>query len=470
VKVEVCRVSNVERSTFERCAVASGLLTQRQLDEAREAVRWSEGDEPELDVPPSDQRLADRLVEKGSLNAWQAKQLLDGRTKFNLGPYLIIDSIGQGGMGQVFKARHEKFWRIVAVKVLPRDKCTPEAVANFTREIRALASLDHPKLVSALDAGEDGNVHYLVTEYVPGTDLRKLVRREGPLGMSAAASIICQVAEGLEYAHAQGIVHRDVKPGNVLVSPQGEAKLSDLGLSGPLTGEVETDPRYGKIVGTADYLSPDHVRDPWSPTPAWDIYSLGCTLYYAVTGKVPFPGGTTGDKVRAHCELRPLDPRRLNPRLSVKFVEVMADMMTKEPAQRIASAREVIVRLTPFLPGQSGSLPASPPVVARRAAAMPAVPPPLNAARRSTPDVALADTKTDFPGVPAEGIDEDSSSSEVLDTFGPTGSGEDDLKSPMSVHGDLMAVLWPLTVFLLAPLALVGAVLLLLHVARTFWF
>ena len=174
----------------------------------------------------------------GLLNAWQAKQLLDGRTKFNLGPYLIVDSIGQGGMGQVFKAQHGKIGRIVAVKVLPRDKSTPEAIANFTREIRALASLDHPKLVAALDAGQDGNVHYLVTEYVPGMDLRKLVRRDGPLGMPAAASIICQVAEGLEYAHAQGIVHRDVKPGNVLVSPEGEAKLSDLGLAGPLDGDA----------------------------------------------------------------------------------------------------------------------------------------------------------------------------------------------------------------------------------------
>ena len=269
---------------------------------------------PIPNLPPTDRQLAEQVVERGMLNAWQVKQLLDGRTKFNLGPYRIIDSIGQGGMGQVFKAQHATLGRVVAVKVLPRYKCTPEAIDNFRREIRALSSLDHPKLVAALDAGEDGSVHYLVTEYVPGTDLRKLIRREGPLDIPAAASIICQVAEGLEYAHAQGIIHRDVKPGNVLVSPDGQAKLSDLGLAGPLAGELEADPRYGKIVGTADYLSPDQVHDPWGPTPAWDIYSLGCTLYYAVTGKVPFPGGTTADKARAHCELRPLDPRRLNPR------------------------------------------------------------------------------------------------------------------------------------------------------------
>ena len=411
-------VSSLDRSTFEQCALASGLLTRRQLDEARAGIRWSEGDEPDPNVPPSDKQLADRLVERGLLNAWQAKQLLDGRTKFNLGPYLIIDSIAQGGMGQVFKARHEKIGRIVAVKVLPRDKSTPEAIANFTREIRALASLDHPRLVAAFDAGEDGNVHYLVTEYVPGVDLRKLVRREGPLGMSAAASIISQVAAGLEYAHAQGIVHRDVKPGNVLVSPQREAKLSDLGLSGPLADQPETDPRHGRIVGTADYLSPDQVRNPWNATPAWDIYSLGCTLYYAVTGKVPFPGGTTADKARAHCDLRPLDPRRLNPRLSPEFVEVLADMMAKEPAQRIASAREVIARLTPFLPGQPAA--ASSPM------------------RVVAPPIVVTD-------------EDDSPSLEIR----------------IPVQSNLRASLGPLTVFFLTLLALVGAVLLLWWLART---
>ncbi|MFZ1932610.1 MAG: serine/threonine-protein kinase [Thermoguttaceae bacterium] len=425
-------MSNLEPSMFERCALASGLLVQQQLDEARAGVRWSEGDEPDENAPPSDRQLADRVVEIGVLNVWQAKQLLDGRTKFNLGPYLIIDSIGQGGMGQVFKAQRGPMGRVVAVKVLPLHKSTPEAVANFAREIRALASLDHPKLVAALDAGEDGNVHYLVTEYVPGTDLRKLVRQDGPLGVAAAASVISQVAEGLEYAHAQGIVHRDVAPGNVLVSPDGEAKLSDLGLAGSLDGSSESDPRRGKIVGTADFLSPDQIRDPRNPAPAWDIYSLGCTLYYAVTGKVPFPGGTTADKARAHCELRPLDPRRLNSRLSAEFVEVMADMMAKEPSQRIASAREVRVRLAPFLTAESSgngaptngrtplqpslrvSIPPPPPIVAR---------------------------------LPA---DEPDSSQEILI---PTSSR-------------LQAVFWPLAVFVLTPLVLAGAVLLLWWLAK----
>ena len=201
----------------------------------------------------------------------------------------------------------------------------------------------------AVDAGKDGNVNFLVTEYVPGSDLRKLVRRNGPLSMEAAANIISQVAEGLHHAHQQSIVHRDVKPGNVLVTPEGDAKLSDLGLAGPMySSNADQDPRYGKIVGTADYLSPDHIISPWNPVPAWDIYSLGCTLYYAVTGKVPFPGGTTSDKARAHCSLKPLDPRRLNHQLSDPFVDVVADMMAKDPAQRVPSALAVIDRLAPW--------------------------------------------------------------------------------------------------------------------------
>ncbi len=335
---------------FEKCAIQSGLLTEQDLQEARAGIRWSNGQNLS-DAPPTAKQLADRLVETGKLNYWQAKQLLDGQTKFTLGPYRIIDSIGQGGMGQVFKAEHKVLGRVVAVKVLPRAKSTPEAVKNFNREIQALASLDHKNLVQAVDAGHDGNVYYLVTEYVPGTDLHKLVRRQGPLDMQTVARIICDVAEGLHHAHEQGLIHRDVKPGNVLVTPDGRAKLSDLGLAGPVDADEQSDPRFGKIVGTADYISPDHIKSPWDPSPLWDIYSLGGTLYYAVTGSVPFPGGTTADKARAHQEFRPVDPRRLNPALSNGFVDVMADMMAKDPAQRIPSAREVIARLAPWATG-----------------------------------------------------------------------------------------------------------------------
>ncbi|MEX0678920.1 MAG: serine/threonine-protein kinase [Pirellulales bacterium] len=334
-------------TVFRRSALASGLLTVEQILEAEAAVRakgsvvgtWTEVD---------DAQLAAKLVELGRLNRWQAEQLKVGRAKFNLGPYQVIDSIGQGGMGQVFKAEHRLMGRIVAIKVLPRHRSTTDAVASFTREIRAQAQFDHENLVRAFDAGHDGNVYFLVTEFVPGADLRKLVRARGKLSMQDAATIISQAARGLGHAHKGGLVHRDVKPGNLLVTPDGQTKVSDLGLAGFLGVEDPDDPRAGRVVGTADYLSPEHITSPSNLSPASDIYSLGCTLYYAVTGKVPFPGGTHRDKARRHCEGIPLNPRRFNLELTDEFIDVIATMMEKDPRKRLPTCDAVIRRLAPW--------------------------------------------------------------------------------------------------------------------------
>lgn len=333
------------QSVFRTSALASRLITQDQLDRVEAAIRASGQREGEV----TDDELAAKLVELDVLTAYQADQLKEGRTKLSLGPYIITDWIGQGGMGQVFKAVHEMMGRESAVKVLPLNKSTPQAIVNFTREIRTQAQLDHPNLVRAYDAGHDGNVYYLVTEYVPGTDLRRLIRTQArPLSMQQAASIIFQAAQGLHYAHQRGLLHRDVKPGNILVTPNGIAKVSDLGLAG-FIHLADEDPRAGKIVGTADYLSPEQIRSPREITPASDIYSLGCTLYYAVTGKVPFPGGTTREKARRHLEDTPWHPRRFNPEISEEFVEIIADMMEKDPAARMKSTAEVCTRLEPWV-------------------------------------------------------------------------------------------------------------------------
>jgi serine/threonine protein kinase len=393
----------------------------------------------------------------------------------------VVDSLGRGGMGQVFKARHEILGRVVAIKVLPRDKSTPDAIHNFTREIRAQARLDHENLVRAFDAGNDGNVHYLVTEYVPGSDLRKLVRkslrRGHPLTMAQAAGIISQVAAGLKHAHEQGLIHRDVKPGNVLVSPDGHAKLSDLGLAGPLAGGAESDPRFGKIVGTADYLSPDHIQAPWDPTPAWDIYSLGCTLYYAVTGKVPFPHGTTADKARAHCELRPLDPRRLNPDLDAAFVEVIADMLAKDPAERIPSAAQVIARLAPWTgpaaPVNPGEGEPRRPAKSRRQSR--AVPPPVQKPLGAGEPLAafdasgVEDTKPSFPDIVDLTAGENDSSSDFSQTtssFGAAGQDNSTTVEIAPLPKESVSIVSPLLVFVALPVGLVGLVVLIWWLAR----
>lgn len=329
-------------STFHGAAIRSGLVSLERW--AQVAAQTADG---------SDEAIARWLIRSGELTPYQCAQLRGGRTKLNLGPYLITDWIGQGGMGQVFKAVHKVMGRQCAVKVLPLEKATAEARESFLREIRLQAGLDCQYLVRAFDAGRDGNVHFLVTEFVPGTDLRRLVRSRGMLPVEEAAAIIMQSALGLAYAHDQGLIHRDVKPGNILVRPDGVAKVSDVGLAAWATA-LGDDPRAGKIVGTADFLSPEQIRSPRDVGPASDIYSLGCTLYYTICGKVPYPGGDAASKCRRHCEDTPWHPRKFAPDTSEEFVELIADMMDKDPARRISSAAEVAERLEPWAAALSG--------------------------------------------------------------------------------------------------------------------
>jgi serine/threonine protein kinase len=373
-------MAGLTHSIFRTSALLSGLVTQEDLDGAIARIASSAGPSAEQEV--SDETLADKLIELGLLTPYQADQLRAGRTKLNLGPYVVTDWIGQGGMGQVYKAVHKLMGRECAVKVLPLNRSTPESISHFAREIRTQAKLDHPNLVRAYDAGHDGKVHYFVTEYVPGTDLRRLIRSQGPLTMQQAASIIRQVADALEYAHQRGLIHRDVKPGNILVTPDGVAKLSDLGLAGCLS-DGDDDPRAGKIVGTADYLSPEQIRNPYEVRKVSDIYSLGCTLYYAVTGKVPFPGGTAASKARRHLDETPMHPRRFNLEIGEEFVDIVADMMEKDPAVRIQSAAEVVARLEPWAV-ETGPLPS------RQLGKSPWTAPPLPTGSEDT-DVVIAE-------------------------------------------------------------------------------
>ncbi len=339
---------------FKAAALASGLITPTQLDYAARLAKHRLVTDSATDEL-SQRALADILVEQSMLTRYQADQLAAGRTKLTLGPYVVTDWIGQGGMGQVFKAVHQVMGRECAVKVLPLHRATAETLTSFNREIRLQARLDCPYLVRAFDAGQDGNVHYLVTEYVPGSDLRKLVKtRRSPLPIHQAAGIIMQAAMGLDYAHQQEMIHRDVKPGNILVTPDGMAKVSDVGLAG-FAFELNDDPRAGKIVGTADYLSPEQIRTPLEITNASDIYSLGCTLYYAVCGKVPFPGGDSASKIRRHLSETPVHPRKFQPELFDEFVDIIADMMEKNPRERIQTCSEVIARLEPWA-GEVGNL------------------------------------------------------------------------------------------------------------------
>src|SRR3954447_6763438 len=345
---------STSHSVFRNAALASGLLSQQQLDDALAGLAKEAGGVGSAVAPESisDEVLGQRLVDLGYLNRWQVEQLKEGRTKFTLGPYRIVNAIGQGGMGHVFKAEHKLLGRIEAIKVLPKARSTPEAVAAFQREIRAQAQLDHPNLVRVSYADFEGDTYFFVTEYVPGTDLRKLVRRNGPLPYTTAATIVSQAAEGLHYAHRRGLVHRDVKPGNLLVTPDGRTKITDLGLAWFLMEELESGKgaagRSKSLVGTADYLAPETIREPGTILPVSDVYALGCTLYYAVTGKVPFPGGNTPDKIRRHLDETPLNPLHFNPDLPQGFCDAIAVMMDKDPDKRTPTAAAVVELLRPW--------------------------------------------------------------------------------------------------------------------------
>jgi serine/threonine protein kinase len=337
------------RRGFRDTALASGLVTADELDAAEAIAQGRRVD------GTTDAVTADVLVEQGRLTPFQAREMLAGRTRFRLGQYTVLDEIGKGGMGQVFKAEHALMGRLVAVKVLPRSKATPESEAAFRREMRILGRLDHENLVRAFDAGYDAMVYYLVTELVPGIDLRRHVRSFGTLDERCAASVITQVARGLAFAHEQRLVHRDVKPGNILVMEDGRVKLLDLGLAGSTLEEEAL--RLGRVVGTMDYIAPEQIHAADDVGPAADVYSLGCTLYYALTGRVPFPGGDRREKMRRHLNEPPVPVRQLAPGVSPAFARVVQSMMAKPVAERIGTAAEVVELLAPWMPPRPLPLP-----------------------------------------------------------------------------------------------------------------
>lgn len=338
---------------FREASLASGLgVTSQILDDAESVVR-SLPDNESVDEATIAKAVADHLVEQSLLTPFQASQLLMGRKKFQLGHYRILSQIGKGGMGLVFLAEHELMGRKVAIKVLPRKKVTEQSEEAFRREIRMLGRLDHANLVRAIDAGFDGNVFYMVTEFIDGLDLNRLVKKYGCLTDDVAASIISQAAQALGYAHENKIVHRDVKPGNIFVGYDGCVKLLDLGLArSEAEGEASS---FSGVVGTIDYISPEQLdkKSAGSVGPSADIYSLGCTLYYLVTGKPPYPGGDRGEKARRHLDFKSISKGEIQKnaeRSSPGFCDVLCGMLLKEPSDRYQSMDEVIDSLGNWLP------------------------------------------------------------------------------------------------------------------------
>lgn len=307
-------------------------------------------------APASSRDLARRLVHAQILSRFQAEMLLRGAgERLLIGNYRLDEPLGAGGMGQVYRGRHRKLQQPVAIKVLsPELGWNRTAIRRFEREVRLASRVSHPNLVTALDAEEQQGRWFLVMELVPGQDLSKLVRQNGPLSVEQAVDCICQVAQGLQSAHDQGILHRDIKPGNLLLSETGQVKVLDLGLAISLAGdspapnaEHTTSQITGTGVGlgTIDYMSPEQAADARQVDERADLYSLGCTLFFLLTGRPPYRGANAVEKLVAHSTAPIPSLRDHRPDVPEGLEQVFARLVAKSPKERYRSCAELLTDL-----------------------------------------------------------------------------------------------------------------------------
>lgn len=295
---------------------------------------------------PEAEHLANWLVDQAKLiTSWQREQLLKGRYKgFFLKEYKLLGLIGVGGMARVYLAEHVLIGRRVAIKVLPRVRLEQAScLERFQREAQSIATLDHPNIVRAYDIDADDETHYIVMEYIDGRDLFVRVTEDGPLDEAAAVDCIRQAAEGLGHAHQIGLIHRDVKPSNLLINAEGTVKLLDLGLA-----RFEDDQRAAitllhddGILGTADFLAPEQAIDSHNVDARADIYGLGCSLFFALTGEPPYPDGTLAKRILQHQKAAPPSPRERMPSVSEEIDLICRHLMAKRPDDRLQTAFEV---------------------------------------------------------------------------------------------------------------------------------
>jgi serine/threonine protein kinase len=303
------------------------------------------------DDPGADpESLARDLVHRRLLTAYQAKALWRGRgADLFLNQYVLIERLGEGGMGEVFHARHLRLDRDVALKVMRREKlANPEAVKRFRREIKATASLAHENVVMAYDADQSGETHFFAMEFVDGTTLDKYVQAKGELPAPEACDYIRQAALGLQHAHEKGLIHRDIKPSNLLLDRGSVVKISDLGLvliADP--DDLSRITREGLTVGTPDFVAPEQARNPRAADIRADIYALGCTFYFLLTGEVPFPGGTPTEKMLRHSRENVPMPKRAD--IPPEVLAILVRMTAKKPDQRFQTPAEVAAALEPFV-------------------------------------------------------------------------------------------------------------------------
>ena len=332
----------------------SGLVQPEQLNKVVTDLQQNGG------PPENSQSLAAAFVDRKLLTQWQADKLQQGKSRgFFLGKYRLLSLLGKGGMSSVYLAEHVLMRRRCAIKVLPQKRVNDSSyLGRFHREAQAVASLDHPNIVRAYDVDSDKNVeknkeiHFLVMEYVAGLSLQDLITQDGVLDPVTAADYVRQAADGLAHAHEAGMVHRDIKPGNLLVDLDGAVKMLDLGLARFFDDDSEaslTVTHDEKVLGTADYLAPEQALDSHSVDARADIYSLGCTMYFLLTGHPPFTTGTLAQRLMAHQTQEP--PRIKAERKDVPedLLAIVDRMMAKKAGDRFQSAAETSETLADWL-------------------------------------------------------------------------------------------------------------------------
>jgi serine/threonine-protein kinase len=336
--------SGIPRETFVQWLKESGLFSGDDLGKT-------------LDVLASDPNYSDgaalarHLIDSGRLTPYQAEAVLRHRLdELQFGSYLVLDRLGAGGMGTVYKACHGRMKRIVALKVLAREAAGQGTFAHrFQREVETIAQLSHPNIVMAFDAGEAAAGLFLVMEFVNGRDLDSEVQEHGPLSVADAVSCLLQAAHGLAYAHGQGVIHRDVKPANLLRDASGLVKVADLGLarlsSGPAGGSRAGLTQAGGIVGTADYMAPEQALDSTTIDARADVYALGCTLYYLLTGQTPYRAGSIIELLFKHRDAPIPTLGALRPDVPVEVEALFRRMVAKRPEDRLATMLAVVEAL-----------------------------------------------------------------------------------------------------------------------------
>jgi eukaryotic-like serine/threonine-protein kinase len=325
---------------FLEIVVKSGVVSERAL-----AIYWKHLPAAEQVLPPEE--LAEVLIRDRVITHFQAEHFLLGKFRgLILGQYKVLERLGQGGMARVYLCEHPQHGR-VAMKVLPKNFAKDaEYLQRFYREAQATARLDHPNIVRAIEIHRDENRHFLVMEYVDGALLADLVSQSGPFfQVERACTYARQTAQGLQHLHQAGLVHRDIKPSNLIVDRSGTVKILDLGLA-LIVNSAEVLTLH--VLGTPDYLAPEQCRDSHRVDIRADIYSLGATLFFLLTGRPPFPDGDPVDKLLSHQTKEPPSIRSLRPDVPAELDQVVMRMLAKLPAERFPTPADVAVALQPW--------------------------------------------------------------------------------------------------------------------------